>query len=132
MVYRKKEKGPRVLTELELHLMNVVWNLGECTVKDVQGALSQERPLAYTSVATVMKILEQKDFLTIKKGDKAHTYEPKVKRADYESQSLRYLADQVFQGDPSSMVMRLLGESELSREELNSIRKLLNERLRHE
>src|ERR1700753_66592 len=99
MVSRKKEKTTRLLTELELQLMNAVWNLGECTVKEVQESLPRDRPLAYTSVATVMKILEQKGVLGIKKGDKAHSYFPKLTRAEYESQTLKHLAAQVFQGD---------------------------------
>jgi len=64
MTPRKKTKPERMLTEVELELMNVIWNLGECTVREVQESLPKERDLAYTSVATMMKILEQKGILT--------------------------------------------------------------------
>ncbi len=122
-------KNEKLLTELELEIMNLVWSFESCTVKDVQNALPKERPLAYTSVATMMKILEEKGFLKSERLDKAHTYRPCVARSDYEGKSLKHLAEKVFQGSPSSMVMRLLEESEISKTELESIRALLNERL---
>lgn len=129
MVTRKRSKPEKLLTEVELELMNVIWGIGECTVKDVQIALPNERDLAYTSVATIMKILEQKKVLGSQKKERAHTYQPLLSRADYEAMTLRHLATNVFQGDPSSMVMKLLNESELSKDELKAIRRLLDERL---
>lgn len=130
MTPKKKEKLQKPLTEVELQLMNVIWDLNECTVKDVQLALSKDRPLAYTSVATVMKILEQKGFLENRKSDRAHSYLPLISRSEYEATSLSHLANNLFHGDRSSMVMRLLDDKKLSQEELEAIRKVLNERLR--
>jgi predicted transcriptional regulator len=125
---RKKEK---LLTEVELELMQAVWQQqGECTVKDIQNALPKERDLAYTSVATMLKILEQKGFLKSAKGERAIGYAPLLTRDEYEGTSLRHMADNVFQGNPGSMVMKLLNEAELSKEELQNIRTLLNERLK--
>jgi predicted transcriptional regulator len=123
-------KNEKLLTEVELEIMNAVWRLGECTVKEVQGALPPGRDLAYTSVATMMKILEQKRILKGHKKDRAHTYTPLVAREEYEAQTLRHLAQNVFQGNPSSMVMRLLSESKLSPDELKAIEKLLQERMK--
>jgi predicted transcriptional regulator len=129
MTPRKKTQIEKPLTEVELELMNVVWAIGECTVKDVQKSLSEERDLAYTSVATIMKILEQKGILSSRKDDRAHTYLPLISRKEYEALSLRHLANNLFHGDPSSMVMRLLTDSKLSTEELRTIRKMLDERM---
>jgi len=129
MTAKKKSKFEKPFTEVELEVMNVIWNLGDCTVKDVQTALQTTRELAYTSVATMMKILEQKGALSSKKDDRVHTYQALITREAYELGSLRHLADNVFQGDPSAMVMRLLSESKISKEELQNIRKLLDERL---
>jgi predicted transcriptional regulator len=134
MVQRGKTTLEKPLTEVELELMNAIWDLSDvpgntgpgCTVKDVQQALPKERDLAYTSVATIMKILEQKGAIKSTKQDRAHTYEPLVSRAEYESMSLRHLTKNLFQGDPSSMVMRLLSDDLLSKEELNAIRRILN------
>ena len=129
MAPRKKTRIEKPLTEVELQLMNIIWDLGDCTVKDVQQTLSAERALAYTSVATIMKILEQKGFVESTKNDRVHTYQPLMTRDSYERSSLKHLAHNVFQGDSSSMVMRLLTDSRLSQEELLAIRKILNERL---
>ncbi len=130
MAQKKRTKLEKVFTEVELQLMNAIWDLGECTVKDVQEALPKDRELAYTSVATMMKILEQKGALKSEKKDRAHTYNPLVTRAEYERISLEHLKTNVFGGDPTSMVMRLLDNSDLSQKEIETIRSLLNERLR--
>jgi len=129
MSSRKKIKIEKPLTEVELELMTAIWDIGECTVKEVQTILQEKRELAYTSVATMMKILEQKGILSSAKGDRAHTYVPLVSRAEYESASLKHLAENVFQGDSSTMVMRLLSETKLSQEELQNIQKLLDQRI---
>jgi predicted transcriptional regulator len=125
MVSRKRALPEKPLTEVELELMNVIWELGRCTVKEVQNALPKDRDLAYTSVATMMKILEQKGFLKSQKEDRAHTYLPLLSRSEYEGASLRHLANNLFHGDPKSMVMRLLDDTGLSQTELESIRALL-------
>jgi predicted transcriptional regulator len=129
MVQRKRNQGERSLTEVELELMNIIWELGECTIKDVQSALPQARALAYTSVATMMKILEGKKIRGSRKTDRAHTYHPMVSKSEYEAVALRHIANHLFQGDPSFMVMRLLDEADLSEKELEAIRSFLNERL---
>ena len=130
MVHRKKPKLSKPLTAVELELMQVIWELGDCTIRDVHAALPKGRDLAYTSVATMMKILEEKGALLRRKSERTHTYESLVSREEYETASLRFITEKVFKGDRSSMVMRLLDEADLSPEELETIRKLVNERLR--
>lgn len=129
MTQKKKVTIEKPLTEVELEIMNAVWDLGACTVKDVHKILSKGRELAYTSVATIMKILEQKGVLESRKGDRALTYQPLFTRTQYESTSLRHLANNLFHGDPSSMVMRLLNETDLTKDELQAIRKTLDDRM---
>ncbi len=130
MVGTKRAKIDKLLTEVELELMNVIWELGDCTVKDVQNALPESRDLAYTSVATIMKILEQKGALKSQKLDRAHTYHAVLSRLEYEAVTLRHLTANVFRGDRSSLVMRLLDDSDLSQKELQDIKALLNQRLK--
>jgi predicted transcriptional regulator len=125
------KKKDKILTEVELELMNVIWQLGtkECTVREVQEALPAKRDLAYTTVATMMKILEQKGILSSRTSDeRAHVYRPLTSRAEYEAAALRHVTQSVFQGNPASIVMRLLDESELSPEELDQVRALLDEK----
>ena len=126
----KNKKPSRLLTEVELELMNVVWKLGRCSVREVLDLLPKERDLAYTSVATVMKILEEKGVLKSEKKEKSHTYRALVAREDYETKALQHVTEKVFAGNPSSLVMRLLDEAKLSREELQEIRRTLEEKLK--
>lgn len=124
------KKFDRPFTEVELELMQVIWSLGECTIRDVHEGLIKSRDLAYTTVATMMKILEQKGALTSQKKDRAHLFIPCISKVEYEAASLKHLSDNLFQGNATSMVMRLLDDGDLSAEELRALRKLLNERLR--
>ena len=130
MSSQRKHKLDKPLTEVELQLMNAIWKLEECTVKDVQNEITKTRDLAYTSIATVMKILEQKGILKSTKGDKAHLYSPLISKAEYETSSLEHLTQNLFEGDPTSMVARLLNDTKLSKDELSAIQKLLNDRMK--
>lgn len=129
MPEKEKKKIEKPLTEVELQIMNVIWSLNECTVKEVQTEISRERELAYTSVATMMKILESKGILKSVKTDKAHVYTSLISKENYEKQSLEHLADNLFHGDSSMMVMRLLDNSNLSQKDLQAIKEVLNSRL---
>jgi predicted transcriptional regulator len=129
MPEKEKKKIEKPLTEVELQIMNVIWSLNECTVKEVQTEISRERELAYTSVATMMKILESKGILKSVKTDKAHVYTSLISKENYEKQSLEHLADNLFHGDSSIMVMRLLDNSNLSQKDLQAIKEVLNSRL---
>jgi predicted transcriptional regulator len=129
MVTKKTTKAERLLTGAELEIMSAVWESRTATVREVQERLPADRKLAYTSVATLLKILEQKGFLTVSKGERTLTYQPVIARADYEATTLRHLTQKLFQGNPSSLVMRMLDESDLSREDLKSLRELLNKKL---
>ncbi len=125
-----KEKSLKLLTQVELEIMNVVWTLGRCTVREIVDTLSKERPLAYTSVATMMKILEQKKILKSQKQDLVHIFVPVIERKEYEQTALNHLTENVFQGSSTSVVMRLLDDTKLTKEELQEIKKTLNERLK--
>lgn len=124
------KKLDRQLTEVELELMQHIWRLGECTIRDVFEALPKDRDLAYTTVATMIKILEQKGAVSCQKKDRAITVKARVQKAEYEASSLKHLSENVFQGSATSMVTRLLDDGDLSMEELRALRKLLDERLR--
>ncbi len=120
---RKKgsEASERLLTEAELELMTILWNLGEATVKDVIAALPPERMLAYTSVATMLKILEQKQYLTCRKDTFAHRFVPIVTKASYESACLDQIVRKVFDGEAVALVQRLLDAKGLGSNELKAI-----------
>src|SRR6185503_7702836 len=115
----------KLLTETELELMTLLWKLSEGTVNDVLDALPANRKLAYTSVSTILRILEQKDFVTSRKAGRGHVYLPKIRKEEYEETSARDLVERVFEGDASNLVRRLVEKGDLSREDLDEIRRAL-------
>ncbi|MBP7867132.1 MAG: BlaI/MecI/CopY family transcriptional regulator [Acidobacteria bacterium] len=119
---RKKQNTQRLLTEAELEIMNAVWKLGAASVRETMDALGAERKTAYTTVATFMKILENKGFLESRKVYGVLCYTPRVARESYESVSVRHLVKNVFQGEPSALVNRLLDDEGWSPEELRALR----------
>ncbi len=125
----RRTSRPKLMTEVELEMMSTLWKLGEATVRDVLAHLSKGRNLAYTSVSTILRILEGKRLVKSRKGGKANLYRPAVSKSEYERRSLRHLVDKVFDGTPSAMVMRLLDDEGLSRAELREIQRMLREKL---
>jgi BlaI family transcriptional regulator, penicillinase repressor len=127
MVRKKARQGDRLLTDVELELMTIIWSQGATTVKAVADALPKTRPLAYTSVATVMKILEQKGYLSCEKHSHAHTFSPLVEKTAYEESCLDHVVNNVFEGEPVALVQRLLTAKRLSTAELRAIEATLQE-----
>ena len=128
MVRKKGTQKKRLLTDVELELMSIVWDQGEAKVKDILAALPPARPLAYTSVSTILRILEKKGVLASRKEGRAHVYYPLVAKSDYEVISLQHLVKNVFSGTPSSLVRCLLDQEEVGNEELERIYAILETR----
>lgn len=125
----RQKKKSEFLTEVELEFMTELWALGEGSVRDVLARLAPERNLAYTSAATILRIMEQKDFVTSEKRGKTFVYKPLLAKDAYQSKTLRDLSDKLFDGTPASMVARLVDDQGLSEETLEEIRALLDRRL---
>lgn len=115
----------RLLTEVELEFMNTIWRLGCATVKDVVAHLPKNRKLAYTTAATVMKILHQKDYLKCQKDSFAHTFTPSVSKEQYEKSFLEHMLTHVFDNEPVALVQRLLGTTHLHKDEIQQIEEVL-------
>lgn len=127
---RKKNKN-ELLTEVELEFMTRLWSLGEGTVRDVLDQLPKGRDLAYTSGATILRILEQKEFVTSRKEGKRLVYVPLLAKDAYQSRSLKNLSVKLFDDTPASLVARLVNDEELTEEALGQIRALVDRRLKH-
>ena len=125
----RQKKKSEFLTEVELEFMTELWALGQGSVRDVLAKLAPERNLAYTSAATILRIMEQKDFVTSEKQGKTFVYRPVLAKDAYQSKTLRDLSDKLFDGTPASMVARLVDDQGLSEETLEEIRALLDRRL---
>jgi predicted transcriptional regulator len=120
----------RLLTETELEMMRVLWTLGSGSVHDVIAGLSTERDRAYTSISTMLRILEKKGFLRSAKDGRAHVYEPVVARADYEARTVRHVVENVFDGNRLSLVRQLLGQGDASAEEIEELRRMIERSLK--
>jgi len=119
----------RLLTEAELELMRILWALGQGSVRDVMGALPDDRELAYTSVSTILRILEQKGFVTAAKQGRTHIYSPAVEKPRYEARTLRHVMGNLFEGSAGALVRRLIDSGDVADDELRDLQKLLDERL---
>jgi predicted transcriptional regulator len=127
MSSRPSKAPERLLTEVELELMNIVWEVGGGTVGEVQARLPRDRPLAYTSVATMLRILEQKGVLQSRKEGRGLRYEAQVDREAYQAFTLEQMVDKVFGGQPLALARRLIDGGVLSRRDLASLKALLGE-----
>jgi predicted transcriptional regulator len=125
---RTSRVSAKPLTEVELELMSILWRLDGGTVNDVLAALPPERPLAYTSVSTILRILEQKGVLGSEKVGRGHRYLPLVPKQDYEAFALEQVMGKVFDGQPVALVRRLVDGGQLSRADLAALQELLEER----
>ncbi|UWR21601.1 BlaI/MecI/CopY family transcriptional regulator [Sulfitobacter sp. S190] len=128
----RQKKKSELLTEVELEFMNELWALGEGTVRDVLDQLPEGRDLAYTSGATILRILEQKEFVTSKKDGKRHVFKPTLGKDAYQTRSLRDLSVKLFDDTPVSLVARLVNDEDLSTEALGKIRALVDRRLKND
>ena len=127
-----KKKKSDLLTEVELEFMTELWALGEGTVRDVLERLPKDRNLAYTSGATILRILEQKAFVTSRKEGKSHVYIPALAKDEYQSRSLKDLSAKLFDDTPASLVAALVNDGELTEEALGQIRALVDRRLKND
>lgn len=126
---KREKKKHDFLTEVELEFMNKLWTLGEATVREVLDKLPNERGLAYTSASTILRILEQKNFVASKKDGKSHVYRAILDKHAYQARSLRDLSFKLFDDMPASLVARLVDDDSLSEEALSQIRELVDKRL---
>ena len=124
-------RPPPVLTAVELEMMRALWEHGPGTVDEVRSRL--ERKLAYTSVLTMLRILEQKGYAKRgpnPSGGRAHQYAAAVPEREVRRGHLRDLVDRLFQGKPEALVVGVLEDEQVSRTELEQLRNLVEERLR--
>ncbi|EBA15991.1 transcriptional regulator, putative [Roseobacter sp. SK209-2-6] len=127
--HMRKKQDKSLLTEVELEFMTVVWATGGGTVKEILAELNKVQERAYTSVATVLKIMEQKGFLTSERKERSLIYRPAVPKAEYQKTSLKNLSSKLFNDAPAALVARLVDDEDITEDMLVEMRALLNERL---
>lgn len=124
---KSKEAETKLLTETELELMTILWKLGEGSVAEVIDQLPKERNLAYTSVSTILRILEQKSILKTRKEGRGHIYIPQIKKTEYEAKTVKHVVDRVFDGTPVALVRQLLDSGQLDESDLKELKNLIDQ-----
>jgi predicted transcriptional regulator len=109
------------LTEQELEIMKVVWERDSVTVRDVYEDLLERRKVAYTTVMTMMKILEQKKYLKKDQSDRAYVYRPAQPKGQVIGAMVREFVNRVFNGSAEPLLVHLVNEHNLSAAELEEI-----------
>lgn len=120
-------KKALVLTDHELRLMEVLWKRGRGTVADVVERLAPP-PLAYSTVLTTLRTLEQKGYVDHEEDGRAYVYRPLVARDDAARSATRHLIDRFFGKSPGALAVALLDDSNVSDDELLQIKRLLARR----
>ncbi|HKU66207.1 MAG TPA: BlaI/MecI/CopY family transcriptional regulator [Candidatus Baltobacteraceae bacterium] len=113
------------LTDHELRLMNVLWDREEATVADVVDSL-EPPPLAYTTVLSTLRTLEEKGFVAHSKSSRAFVYRPLVKRSEAAGSLLDTLLDRFFGNSPGVLAMTLLEDKRLSKKDLARLQRVID------
>ena len=120
-------KRSATLTEAELRLMEVLWQRGPSTVQQVLDALPGEKPLAYNSVLTTIRILEKKGYAAHAKDGRAHVYSPVIERSDATRSEVRHLVQRLFRDSHELLVLNILEDSGLTADELQRLKQHLKD-----
>jgi BlaI family penicillinase repressor len=119
-----------VLTDQELEIMKIVWMRGSATVRDVYEELLKRRKIAYTTVMTMMGILEQKGHLKKSADERAYVYTPAQPQREVVGNMVHDFLKRVFNGSAKPLLIQLVEDKKLTPGELDEIRKLLKEKRR--
>ncbi len=114
------------LTDLEIDIMNIVWRLRRVTVRQIVDSLRAQRPLAYTTVQTVLSILTQKGVVRHTREGRAFVYTAIVKPEGVRREVIQAVVDKLFAGSSQSLVLHLIESDALTAEEAESLRNLLD------
>ena len=120
-------KRSNTLTEAELRLMRLLWVRGESAVSDLVQALPDETPLAYTSVLTTIRILEKKGYVSHRQEGRAFVYSPCVAEHEARQSEIRHVLQRFFGNSRERLVLSLLGDAEVTPEELERMKKIIGE-----
>lgn len=118
-------KPSAALTDAESEVMAVLWRLHRATVSDVVTAITETRAVTYSTIQTVLRILETKGYLTHDKVARAFVYKPVIDERQARRRALRHLVRRLFGGSPSLLVLNVLEDEELAPAERAQLRKLI-------
>jgi predicted transcriptional regulator len=120
-------KKSNTLTEAELRLMKILWRRGESAVNDLVAAMPEDEPLAYNSVLTTIRILEQKGYVEHRQEGRAFVYWPCVAEHEASQSEVRHVLNRFFGNSRERLLLSLLGDEEISPEELQRLKDTIND-----
>ena len=120
-------KRSNTLTEAELRLMKILWRRGESTVNDLVAAMPDGEPLAYNSVLTTIRILEQKRYVSHRQEGRAFIYSPCVAEQEAGRSEVRNMLNRFFGNSREQLLLSLLGDEEISTEELQRLKEAIRD-----
>ena len=115
------------LTDAEARVMSVLWRKDRATVADVVAVLKRKRPVTYSTVQTILRILEDKGYVSHEKVARAFIYSPRVDERQARRRALKHLLARLFNGSPSLLVLNVLEDDQIEPEELSRLKKLIEE-----
>ena len=119
-----------ILHDRELDLMEVLWERGSATTAEVRDALEDD--LAYNTVLTILRRMEDKGYLRHEEEGRAHRYIPLVGREQVRRSTLTRMLDRVFAGSPELLLNHLVSERKLSATQIEGLKQLLNDHIAEE
>ena len=124
----KKDLDSIILTRQELQIMKVVWERGAATVKEVCDAMSQKKVTAYTTILTLMGILEEKGALVHTRSGRAYVYKPLLSRQQATRNQVHDVLTRFFDGDPEKFIESVIQNEVKEPQQLGSVKHLLDSR----
>jgi predicted transcriptional regulator len=118
-------KPSPALTDAEAQVMAVLWRLQTASVGDVATAMNETRAVSYSTVQTILRILETKGYVSHDKVARAFVYRPVVDERQARRRALRHLVSRLFDGSPSLLVLNVLEDDEIDPKERQRLRKLI-------
>jgi len=122
---RMPPRKSNTLTEAELRLMKMLWARGESAVSDLVSAMPEGEALAYTSVLTTIRILEQKGYVRHRQEGRAFLYSPCVQEQDASRSEIRHMMQRFFGNSRERLLLSLLGDEEIDAEELQRLKEAI-------
>lgn len=113
------------LTDAEARVMSVVWQKGTASVADVVAAFKKKRAVSYSTVQTILRILEEKGYVSHEKVARAFIYHPRVDERQARQRALKHLVTRLFNGSPSLLVLNVLEDEQIDAEELSRVKKFI-------
>lgn len=117
-----------LLTPLELKVMNILWDLEKAFVKDIRTHWSEDKVPAYNTISTIIRILQDKGFVDYNAYGRTYEYFPAISQQEYQESFLKDAIEHVFSGSLNSLVSAIVDGDELSEDELQELKDLIEKK----